>query len=210
MGIKIKKYISNMRTLLTEDFVEIPDDVTITYKARQVSVKGPRGEVTKDFSHLAVELQRMNQNNKKKKGKFIRIRMWFGGYKQACSVNTLKSLIENMITGVTEGFKYKMRLIYSHFPINAIIAKTNDSITIRNFLGGKQDKTVEMIGKTTVKLTPANEVKDELVFEGVDNAALSLCCARVSQVCKTGRKDVRKFLDGVYVSAKTKIQPKEE
>ena len=40
--------------------------------------------------------------NKKKKGKFIRIRMWFGGYKQACSVNTLKSLIENMITGVTE------------------------------------------------------------------------------------------------------------
>ena len=110
-----------MRVLLTEDFVEIPDDgkclrfinlnssdlceifsVKVTTKARKVTVSGPRGEVTKDFSHLAVELQRMNQNNKKKKGKFIRIRMWFGGYKQACSVNTLKSLIENMITGVTE------------------------------------------------------------------------------------------------------------
>ena len=49
-----------------------------------------------------------------------------------------------------------MRLVYSHFPINAVITKANDSITIRNFLGGKQDKTIDMIGKTTVKLTPAN------------------------------------------------------
>ena len=103
-----------------------------------------------------------------------------------------------------------MRLVYSHFPINAIVAKDNNSITIRNFLGGKQDKIIDMIGQTKVKLTPNTEVKDELVFEGVDNAALSLCCARVSQVCKPGRKDVRKFLDGIYVSAKTKIQPKED
>ena len=28
--------------------------------------------------------------------------MWNGGYKQACSVTTFKSLIANMITGVTE------------------------------------------------------------------------------------------------------------
>merc|ERR1712060_379724 len=96
------KYISNMRTLLTEDFVEIPDGVTVNTKAREVTVKGERGSVTKDFSHLAVELQKMKLDNKKRKGTFIRIRMWFGGYKQACSVNTLKSLIENMITGVTE------------------------------------------------------------------------------------------------------------
>merc|ERR1712032_946861 len=210
MGILFNKEdISNMRTLLTEDLVEIPDDVKVTCKARKVTVKGPRGEVTKNFSHLAVELQKMKQNNKKRKGSYIRIRMWFGGYKQACSVNTLKSLIENMITGVTEGYRYKMRLVYSHFPINAIIPKDGSSVTIRNFLGGKQDKFIPMQGGTKVTLTNKEVVKDELVFEGVDNAALSQCCARVSGVCKTGREDVRKFLDGVYVSLKTKIAPKE-
>merc|ERR1712210_207063 len=125
------------RTLLTEDFVEIPENVTVDVKARIVTVKGPRGEVKKNFSHLAVELQKMNLKEKKRSGIHIRIRMWFGGYKQACSVNTLKSLIENMIVGVTEGFKYKMRLVYSHFPINAQIAKDGSSITIKNFLGGK-------------------------------------------------------------------------
>ena len=102
-----------------------------------------------------------------------------------------------------------MRLVYSHFPINASCTKAGDSVTIKNFLGGKQDKTIDMIGKTKVTLTDVKIMKDELVFEGVDNAALSLCCARVSQVCKTGRKDVRKFLDGIYVSQKTKIDPKE-
>ena len=103
-----------------------------------------------------------------------------------------------------------MRLVYSHFPINAIIPKDGSSVTVRNFLGGKQDKYIPMLGGTKVRMTPQAEVKDELVFEGVDNAALSLCCARVNQVCRTGRKDIRKFLDGIYVSGKGKINPKEE
>jgi len=84
--------------------------VTVDTKARVVSVKGPRGEVKKNFSHLAVELQKMKLDTKKRKGNFIRIRMWFGGYKQACSVNTLKSLISNMITGVTEVSKVPIRV----------------------------------------------------------------------------------------------------
>ena len=103
-----------------------------------------------------------------------------------------------------------MRLAYSHFPINATAAKDGNSILIKNFLGGKQDKLIVMFGGTKVKNTPADQVKDELVFEGPDNAAVSLCAARVNQVCKTGPKDHRKFLDGIYVSQKTKIEPKEE
>ena len=91
-----------MRTLLTEDWLEIPDDVEATVEARKVVIKGKRGVVSKDFSHLACELKKMKQDSSKRKGVFIRIRIWFGGYKQACAVNTLKSLIGNMIIGVTE------------------------------------------------------------------------------------------------------------
>jgi large subunit ribosomal protein L9e len=76
--------------------------VTVTIKSRIVTVKGPRGQVTKDFSHIAVEMQILKQKEKKRTGNYIRFRMWFGAYKQACSVRTLVSLIENMFTGVTE------------------------------------------------------------------------------------------------------------
>ena len=70
--------------------------------ARKVTIKGKRGEVKKDFSHVACELKKMKQEGKKRSGTFIRIRIWFGGYKQSCAVNTLKSHISNMIIGVTE------------------------------------------------------------------------------------------------------------
>ena len=70
--------------------------------ARKVTIKGKRGEVKKDFSHVACELKKMKQATAKRNGTFIRIRIWFGGYKQSCAVNTLKSHIGNMITGVTE------------------------------------------------------------------------------------------------------------
>jgi len=70
--------------------------------ARKVTITGPKGSVTKDFSHVACEIKKMKQEDKKRKGNFIRIRIWFGGYKQSCAVNTLKSHINNMIIGVTE------------------------------------------------------------------------------------------------------------
>ncbi len=48
----------------------------------------------------------------------------------------------------------------------------------------------------------SDNVKDELVFDGIDNAAVSQVCSVCSQVCKIGKKDDRKFLDGIFVSQK--------
>ena len=56
-----------MRVILKEEYIKVPEDgksnetanllsVTITAKARKVTVKGPRGEVKKDFSHLQLDI----------------------------------------------------------------------------------------------------------------------------------------------------------
>merc|ERR1719498_1601628 len=116
-------------------------------------------------------------DTKKMQGKYVRIQMWNSQYRYACQVKTLCGHISNMFTGVTEGFRYKMRLVHNHFPITAIISK---------------------------------DQKDELVFDGIDNALLSQSCARVSQVCQIGGKDERKFLDGIFVSQKTLTAPKDD
>jgi large subunit ribosomal protein L9e len=73
-------------------------------------------------------------------------------------------------------------------------------------LGGKKSHLVQLPEGSKVVLS--KDVKDELVFDGIDNAALSLSCARVSQVCSIGTKDERKFLDGIFVSEKTFTDPK--
>ena len=38
-----------MKQILSSRFVDIPKGVTVDVKARVVTVKGPRGELTKDF-----------------------------------------------------------------------------------------------------------------------------------------------------------------
>ena len=70
--------------------------VKISVKARKVTVTGPKGTITKDFSHASVDIRIMKMATKNMKGLYVRIQMWNGSYKVQCAVTTLKSLIDNM------------------------------------------------------------------------------------------------------------------
>jgi hypothetical protein len=58
--------------------------------------------------------------------------------KLPAAIRTALSHVDNLITGVTKGYRYKMRFVYAHFPINASITNSNSAIEIRNFLGEKK------------------------------------------------------------------------
>jgi large subunit ribosomal protein L9e len=51
-----------------------------------------------------------------------------GARKNIATLRTVKSIINNLITGVTKGYKYKMRYVYAHFPINVNIEKRPDGL----------------------------------------------------------------------------------
>lgn len=112
-------------------------------------------------------------------------------------------LVQNMIKGVTKGFEYKMRLVYAHFPINANITEEGSCIEVRNFLGEKRVRIVNML--PGVKIVRSTNVKDELVISGSDIELVSKSAALINMSCHVKKKDIRKFLDGVYVSEKTTI-----
>ncbi len=68
-----------------------------------------------------------------------------------------------------------MRLVHAHFPINIAIPKDGKSIEVKNFLGGKHILKTDMLPGCTCKMS--NDLKDEVIFEGIDNQNLSLTCA---------------------------------
>ena len=68
-----------------------------------------------------------------------------------------------------------MRLVHAHFPITAVISKDKKQLEVKNFLGGKKAHLIVLQPGTTVYLS--KDVKDELVFDGICNAAVSLSCA---------------------------------
>ena len=65
-----------------------------------------------------------------------------------------------------QGYKYKMRSVYAHFPINIAIDKDFKNVEVRNFLGEKFTRKVVMLPGVTCKTSTAQ--KDELILEGND------------------------------------------
>ncbi|KAK9068359.1 hypothetical protein SSX86_012471 [Deinandra increscens subsp. villosa] len=191
-----------MKTILSSETMDIPEGVEITVKAKIIVVKGPRGTLTRNFKHLNLDFLLITDEETGKQK--LKVDAWFGSRKTTAAIRTALSHVSNLIIGVTQGFRYKMRFVYAHFPINASITNNNTAIEIRNFLGEKKVRKVDLLEGVTV--VRSEKVKDELVLDGNDIELVSRSCALINQKCHVKNKDIRKFLDGIYVSDKAKIE----
>ncbi|KAJ3138166.1 hypothetical protein HK100_000044 [Physocladia obscura] len=185
-----------MKSIVSEKDIVVPENVDVDIKARVVVVKGPRGTIKKAFNHIDFECRKVGP-------KKYNIRVWQAGRKHAACIRTVCSRIENMITGVTKGYEYKMRFVYAHFPINVNISDDAKNVEIRNFVGQKVVMRVAMLDGVTV--THSANQKDEITIIGNDIDNVSQSAAQIQQSTRVRNKDIRKFLDGIYVSEKGHI-----
>lgn len=73
----------------------------------------------------------------------------------------------------------------------------------RNFLGEKIVRHISIPEGVSVETSKG--VKDQLEIYGNSVEAVSQSAADIQQVCRVRNKDIRKFLDGLYVSEKGNI-----
>ena len=186
-----------MRSVQNQETLTIPEGVTVDIKSRIVKVTGPRGELTKNLQHISMVMRRVD-------AKTLHFRVYHGDRKQNACLRTVRSIVNNMITGVTKGFRYKMRYVYAHFPINVNFVDGGKIVEIRNFLGQKVVLRVPML--EGVSVDQSKGTKDELILEGNSLENVSQSAAAIQQACLVRNKDIRKFLDGIYVSARETIE----
>jgi large subunit ribosomal protein L9e len=97
-----------MKYIHSEELLEIPEGVKVSIKTRNVVVEGPRGKLTKSLGHLAVSFTHPKKN-------LIKIELHHGSRKSVATIRTVRTLINNLIIGVTKGYKYKMRYVYAQY-----------------------------------------------------------------------------------------------
>ncbi|MDQ3884938.1 MAG: 50S ribosomal protein L6 [Thermoproteota archaeon] len=168
--------------------VEAPASVTVTKEENIMIVKGKLGTVKKDFTRLPATIT--VQANK------ITIKPYGGRKRDLAVTNTARSIIAGMIKGVENGYTYRLKIIFAHFPIS-VKAKGRE-VYVENFFGERSPRISHIIGEAT----KVSLVGEDVVVQGPSLEEVSQTAANIELSTKTKGKDQRVFLDGLYVYSK--------
>lgn len=176
-----------MRAIEAAKSIEIPEGVEVQVKGRVVIVRGVKGELSRDFSHAPVSIE-LNEKD-------VIVRTDWPRKKEAAIVGTICSHIQNMITGVTKGFTYKLKVVFSHFPISVKVRES--TVTIENFTGERNPRIAQIAGDTQVIAKG-----EDVIVQGINIEEVGQTAANIEKATKVKQKDPRVFLDGIYVYEK--------
>ena len=172
-----------MKIAEVKEQITIPEGVTASIDNGTLTIKGEKGELTRVFSHPKIDLK-VNSNVVEITGKNVR-------KKDKALIGTFVAHIKNMMKGVTDGFEYKMKTVFSHFPIKTLVE--NDEFVIQNFLGERAPRKAKILEGVTVEAKSEN-----VTVTGIDKEKVGQTVANIERATKVKKRDIRVFQDGVY------------
>lgn len=167
--------------------INIPDGVEVQLDRSVVKISGPKGKLERDFWYPNIVIEKVDDS--------LKVNTKVQGRRQKAIIGTFASHLNNMVLGVTEGFEYRLKIVYSHFPIQ--VKPTGSEVLISNFLGERKDRKAVIIGSVKVEVDG-----DELIVTGIDKEDVGQTAANIEQSTKIRRFDPRVFQDGIYITAK--------
>ncbi len=167
-----------------EATAEIPDGVTVSKDGTRVVVTGPKGTLTRDmrFPGIAIEIA----------DGMVTVSTAFTRKRIVAMVGTLASHIRNMCRGVDEGYEYRMKVVFSHFPIQ--LKLQGSTLVIDNFLGEKQSRFARIEPDVTAKVG-----NDAVTLSGIDKEKVGNSAANIEHATRIRNRDPRVFQDGIYI-----------
>ncbi|MGA2874804.1 MAG: 50S ribosomal protein L6 [Nitrososphaerales archaeon] len=164
--------------------LELPKGVNAKFEAGSITVTGPLGKVTQDFSKIPIDVVIS--------GTKVSLLTHGARRKNRSILNTGSSLISNAIDGVTKGYQYKLKVIYAHFPVTVKVQ--GKKVLVENFYGERSPRVAAIIGDTKAEVQG-----EDVILNGVSIQDVGQTAANLEQATMVKRKDQRVFLDGVYV-----------
>ena len=176
-----------MRAVESVKSVGVPEGVDVKIEGRIIFVKGEKGALTRDFSEAPLSLQLEDKK--------VIVQASWPRKREAALVGTVAAIIQNMITGVTKGYTYKLKIVFSHFPISVKVKEKK--VSIENFTGERSPRLTRIMGDVKVSLK-----EDDVIVQGISLEDVSQTAANVERATKVKNKDPRVFLDGIFVYEK--------
>jgi large subunit ribosomal protein L6 len=104
-----------------------------------------------------------------------------------------------MARGVDEGFEYRLKAVFSHFPMSLKV--DGNQFTINNLFGEKVPR-VAALPWSPAEVEVRVENKTDVVVKGADREKVGQTAANIERACKIKKRDRRVFQDGIYIVSK--------
>ncbi len=164
--------------------IEVPEGVNINIDNIKVMISGPLGQLQRDLWYPGITIKKVDSN--------LVIETGIPRREQLAMLGTFESHLKNMIAGVTKGYEYTMKVVYSHFPIQ--LKTEENKVVINNFLGEKKSRKASIKGSSKVTIKG-----DHVIITGNNKEDVGQTAANIRQATKIKRFDPRVFQDGVYL-----------
>ena len=171
-----------------EHTVEIPEGVSASIDGETVTITGPKGSLSRDFVSARHDIFQ--------EGGALVVRIDIPRRKERALAGTWKAHLNNMVKGVTDGFTYTLKALYSHFPMT--LAVKGSELIVNNYFGERVPRSAVILDGVDVKV----QNKTEVVVTGIDKEAVGQTAANIERSTTVKKRDRRVFQDGIYLIGK--------
>ncbi|MFH1431777.1 MAG: 50S ribosomal protein L6 [archaeon] len=170
-----------------EAIINMKDNVKIDIDNKNITVVGPNATLKRTFSNPRITIS--------KKDNDIIIKTESNQKKDKAIVGAWEAHLKNMISGAQKDYEYKLKILYTHFPVT--LKAQDNTIIITNFMGEKGIRKAHI--KENVKV---DIKKEEIIITGPSKENVGQTAANLEQACKQKTKDIRIYQDGIYITKK--------
>ena len=167
-----------------EESIELPENITASAEGSVLTIKGPKGEVTRDFFSENVAVSVVS-------GK-INISAPNDTKRERKMAGSFKAHVQNILKGVVDDHHSKMKVLSGHFPIT--VSVNGREFSVRNYFGEKTARKFTLPEGVSVKVK-----ENEIEIESCDKELVGSVTSSIEKLTRRTTFDRRVFQDGIVL-----------
>jgi large subunit ribosomal protein L6 len=171
--------------------IPLPDGMGASMDGDAVILTKDGNSLSREFTHNSVSVRQLDDS--------IEVHCKLPRRSEKAIAGTWAAHLRNMVKGLDEGFEYRLKAVFSHFPMTLKV--DGNKFTITNMLGEKVPRVAKLPwspSEVQVKI----EGKSDVIITGVDREKVGQSAANIEKACKVKKRDPRVFQDGIYITSK--------
>ena len=171
--------------------IALPEGASASVAGDVITVSKDGQSLSREFRHHKVEVRAVNGD--------LEVFVNLPRRSDKALAGTWAAHLRNMALGVDEGFEYRLKAVFSHFPMSL---KVDGKQMIINNLFGEKVPRVAKLPWSPAEVEVRVENKTDVVVRGADREKVGQTAANIERACRIKNRDRRVFQDGIYIVSK--------